>query len=372
MNTFQYTFYQISNKKKENQFESIFEEIKNQINVYEKQFDLTLKSYIKEKETEYKESKDKYDEIGKKVDKVYEEALKSYGMDNEESHQYATHKSGINYFEQETYDEKERINKKYKNFLDLYCKSSLIALYSLNENKLNEISNHSSEIFNKDVKLSHFNTRDYLMSPITYLNLVIGIDVNQVEKYVTNLKEVQYLRNKIIHAGSKFPLEKTIIQIVKKHKNSLIFDSKNGFLLFKESKLMKDFFVQNKSFYHELFLLIEKKQNLEIIKNGLKHWLGFLDKNIFITKLRTESFTSKEIKLSFHVSSRKKKIPKFNCKLKIKKATSKSFSFITQIENKTIKEFIDYEEEVEGTNLENIFKSLNISNLSYKTELIIY
>lgn len=372
MNTFKYTFYLISNKKKANRFESIFEEIKNQINIYEKQFDLTLKSYLKEWKTECKAQKDEYNKVQKKVEKVYDKALKSYGENNETAYQYAAHESGVHYIEQQAYDEKERINKKYRDFLDLYCKSSLIALYSLNENKLNEISNHSSEIFNKDIKLSHFNTRDYLMSSITYLNLVIGIDVKQIEKYITNLKEVQYLRNKIIHAGSKFPQEKTIIQIVKKHNESLIFNNENGFLQFKRSKLIKDFLVQNKRFYHELFLLIEKEQNLEIIKNGLKYWLGFLDRNIFITNLKTESFSYQEIKLSFHVSSRKKKIPKFDCKLKIKKATSESFDFLNQTDNETIKEFIDYEEDVKGVNLANVFRPLNISNSTYKTELTIY
>jgi hypothetical protein len=55
MNQFQYSFYKIAHKKTENKFEPIFKNMKTQINVYKRQFELTLKTYTSEWSSELKE-----------------------------------------------------------------------------------------------------------------------------------------------------------------------------------------------------------------------------------------------------------------------------------------------------------------------------
>lgn len=85
----------------------------------------------------------------------------------------------------------ERINLKYNEFLDLFSKSTIIALYSLNESILNKITNLSSDFFNKKIKPSHFNSKDYLNAEIQYLELVIEIDISTLEKYISKLKDIQ-------------------------------------------------------------------------------------------------------------------------------------------------------------------------------------
>lgn len=371
MSEFSFTFYHIINKKKENGFEPIFKEFKNQINIYQRQFDLTLKSYLKEWKDELKKNDVEYKTRKDAAEKIYEAEIKDYKED-EYAHNYAMNASGLEIIEEEHYTQKEEINTEYKNFLDLYSKSILIALYSLNESKLNEIIETSSVIFNKKIKPSHFNSRDYLNSSILYLNLVIEIEMKTIDKYVSSLKEIQFLRNNIIHNASILTEVKTASNIAKKYERLLSYNEKTGFLKIISSKCIKDFFVLLKDFYEELFWLIDIKQELTIIKNGLTYWLGMINQEMSIESANFEKFTNKEKLLYFKAISKNKEIKDFECKITLIRTSDGTFEFINQIEDEKINNFLEYEKKLNGSYLNDVFEPFNMNSSNYKKKILIY
>lgn len=371
MNLFQYSIHQIKTPKIPNEFNEIFSDLTNKIEIYKKQYQLTIKSYLEEKKTEKEKEKENYSKRIEIANKVYSELTAEKPI-NENTKLYAEHKAQYDYINQNYSETLESIDIKYDNFLDLYTKSLIIALYSLNESKLNDTINLASDIFRKDIKPSHLDNRDYLNSSIVYLDLVIGIDTKVLKKYVTFFKEVQFIRNKIIHSESKTTEIKTAKGIVKKHKESLKFETESNFIRIISSIFFKDFITNLLEFYHNLILEIDKKQNYQIIKNGLKFWLAPIDKNIFITKIKFDKISTLEKSISFTVSSRKKDIPKFQCKISMKKKSLSSFQLQLQLENKKIIEFFNLEKEVNGFHLANVFKEINIGKINYETTLIIY
>ena len=371
MTSFQSTFYHISNTKQSNAFEVSFEEFKKQLKLYERQFSLTLNSYLKEWNSEALELKKRYEEEKNIAKKVYEDIMRGDDGKEDYAHDYAMNASNLEYIDHYFYEENEKINIKYKEFLDLYSKSILISLYSLNENQLNELGEIASNEFNKKIKPSHFNSRDYLISSITYLDLVIEIPVVNLEKYVTKLKDLQYLRNKIVHANSKFT-DDLIIEKVKKYKESLSYDTNTSYLKIQSSKFIKESIILYREFYSELLWLIDIRQKHLIIKNGLKHWFGLLDRNIFITNLNSEKKSKAKRTILFSVSSRKKDLPKFNGRLIISKSKRNSVEIINQIDNKKINEFIETENKSGGYYLKKIFEVHTIIDTPLKIKLMIY
>lgn len=371
MSNFKYTFYHISNKKKENKLEPIFKDFKNQIDIYHRQFDLTLKSYLKEWKSELNKNDKVYSDQKTKANIIYNKAFNETSED-EFAHSYAMHKSDLGIIEEQHYTEREEINNEYIDFLDLYSKSILIALYSLNESKLNQITNITSEIFRKKVKPSHFNSRDYLNSSILYIKLVLEINTDNLEKYISKLKEIQFLRNSLVHNASIFSDTKKAVKISKKYSNSLSFNPKTGFLKIISSDFIKDFFYLLKNFHEELFWLLDSNQNFIIIRNGLLHWLGILDNKISIDNLKFDKFSNKEKLLKFNVIPKDKDISKFECKITIKKSSKATFELSNQTENDKINDFLEYEKKIGGNYIKDIFKPFNITSEKHKIKLLVF
>lgn len=370
MNRFQHSFYQISHQKPENKFEILFNEIKKQIDIYNRQYLLTLKTYIKEWQGEISSKNETYKTQKEIAEKIYVETFDG-NEDDDSAHSYAMHTSGLETLEYMHFNTIEEIDNEYKNFLDLYSKSTLIALYSLNESKLNEISNIASEIFQKKIKPSHFNTRDYLNSSIQYLELVIELETDKIEKYISKLKDIQFLRNNIVHNISIFSDIKTITEISNKHKESLNFNPENQYLKISNSKFIKDFFSLLKEFYKDLFWIIDKKQNSQIIRNGLIHWLGLIDNKISIEDFKFNKFSNNEKQMHFKAITFNADIPNFECRITLKKSKEKSFDLINQTDNEKITDFFKCEKELNGYFLESIFIPFNTDAENFEIKLMV-
>lgn len=371
MSQFHYSFYRIINQKVENEFEPLFKELKHQIYIYERQFKLTSKAYVNEWNEELKANDKNYKSQKAKAEVIYKNAIQDFGED-EYAHSYAMNASGLEMLDHQHYRQKEEIDNEYNSFLDLYSKSILIALYSLNESKLNEIVNVASTVFNKKIKPSHFNSRDYLNSSIQYLNLVIEIDTEKLETHISKLKDIQFLRNGIVHNSSIFSETETATNIVKKYNKSLRFDKRNNSINIINSAFIKDFFQLLKDFYEELFWALDIKQESIIIKNGLSHWLGVLDKDITIETLKLDKNTKNEKLISFSAISKDQNIKEINGKITLKKSSEDSFEFTNQTGNETIDGFLDYEKKLEGNYMMDIFKSFNINHNSYEKKILVY
>ncbi|GFE02812.1 hypothetical protein KUL156_54040 [Alteromonas sp. KUL156] len=371
MNNFKYCYYHIINQKVENEFEPIFRDFKKQLYIYERQYKLTSKAYIKEWESELKNNEINYRKLEAEANIIYKKEIEGYEEDYD-AHSYAMHSSGLEIISQQYISQKEEIDNEYKNFLDLYSKSILIAIYSLNESKLNTIINKASNIFNKKIKPSHFGQRDYLNSSIQYLNLVVEIDTRNLETYISKLKDLQFLRNGIVHNSSIYPEFKTASKIASKYKGSLTFNISNNSIKITKSNFIEKCFQLLKNFYEELFWLLDLKLDSAIIKNGLIYWLGILDKKIEINCIKFDKFYQSEKSISFKITLQNESKEEYSCKITLTNSKENSFEFINQTKNKEIQEFLEYEKQVKGNNMMMIFTPFNINNNNFKKNIIIY
>jgi len=132
-------------------------------------------------------------------------------------------------------------------------------------------------------------SRDYLNTSINYLELVAQISIISLQPFVSKLKDIQFIRNRITHSDSKFPSdnEVAILEIVNKSKGALeLKKEKSGAKLrIKKSQYILDFFELIRELFEELIWLIDFKQEKKILKKGLVFWFRILDKKIFIRNI---------------------------------------------------------------------------------------
>ncbi len=366
-----FSFYHVLNEKKENEIENIFQEIKNQINIYHRQFNLTLTSYKKEWNEELKKNDEKYKEQKKEADKIYYDEIAGYEKDVN-TLLYAENKSGINIISHQHYSNKVDIDNEYFQFFDLYSKSILIALYSLNESELNRIALKTSEIFNKKIKPTHFDSRNYLISSITYLNLVIEVETEKLEKYITRFVQYQFLRNGIVHNSSKFKEEKTLKTVLSNFKDSISFNTTSGNIKIKNSSFIKDYLQLLKEFYEDLLWQIDFCQESSIVKNGLNHWIKALNDKLKIEQINFEKFTTKEKLISFTVRANGKELRDFDLKITFKKSTTRSFELTDQTNDDLISEFLNYEKKLEGDYIVDVIKPFDFIYSNYSIKILAY
>lgn len=367
--SFQTTFFYISHEKKKSVLEKSFLEVKEQLNIYENQYSLTQKSYLNSWNEELETLNNNFSKSRKKCTEHYESLINETSSDDD--HSYALHASGLQYLDERNYEEVEKIKIKYLDFLDLYSKSILIALYSLNENFLNKTCDITSEIFKQKIKSSHFNSNDYLNKSINYLNLVIDIPISNLEKYISKFKDIQFLRNKIIHEGSKFSNDQ-INDIVKRNSVNLFYDKNNEFLKIIKPGFIEELFQLYREFYEELLWLIEERQKFNTIENSLKYWFGLLDRHIFIKEIDYKKNSGKIRTLTFQISSRKKNIPKVSGKITFTKSTGYKYEVINQTDCKAIEEFVNTQNESQGIHLENTFELFKAFEEKMDIKILIY
>jgi hypothetical protein len=369
MTPFQVLFHFMNNKREIGLLEKSFLDIKNQLSLHEKQHLNTVKSYLKNRQEELEALEERYVKVEKEAKKSYDEALETETPDNESNIAYATHISEIDYLMHVKYEQIEEIRLKYSDFLDLFSKSTLIALYSLNENFLSRICDIASRTFNQKIKVSHFNSRDYLKASFDYLELVIDIPKESFESYISKLKEIQSIRNKIIHTGSQIS-DISILKLIKTYSDSLNYTKENQFLRITGPNFIKDFFNLLKNLYEELLWLLEERQNYKILKKILENWFKLIEGKISITEIKSTKNSKRIRTVQFKIKSDNDKIPELNGKLTFKCLTGNTREVINQTENELIKEFIEVDKVVDYLEIElktflSFNENLNIGLLIY-------
>jgi hypothetical protein len=369
MTPFQIIFHYINNKREIEALEKSFLDINEQIDLYEKQFLNTINSYLKSRQQELEELEKRYVKIEENAQKRYDEALGTENTDDQNNIAYATHISGIDHFFLRKAEEIEKINVKYSDFLDLFSKSTLVALYSLNENFLNKICDIASQTFNQKIKVSHFNSRDYLKASFNYLELVIDISREPFKSYESKLEEIQKVRNKIIHAGSKISGE-SILKFVKTYSHSFNYNKENKFLIVTSPKFTTYFINLIKSLYEEILWSLEEKQNYETLKHILENWYGLIEGKIIISEISSKKTSEKKRTIDFKAESDNGNIPEFYGKLTLTSSKGYVVEIIDQTGNELIKEFLEADKD--GINLEKDLKAFMTFNKNLDISLLIY
>jgi len=359
----------MNNERKIEILEESFLGIKEQLELYEKQFVNTINSYLKSRQEELDLLEERYLKIEKIKQERYYKVLGTENPNDQKNIDYDRHISGIERLAQEKEVEIEKIKLKYSDFLDLFSKSTLVAIYSLNENFLNKICNIASQIFNKKIKVSHFNSRDYLKASFNYLELVIDIPKEPFESYISKLEEIQKVRNKIIHAGSKITGD-PIVKFVKTYSNSFIYNTENKFLRVISPEFTTDFFILIKNMYEEILWNLEERQNYRTLKNILENWYSLIEGEITITEISIKKISEKKRTIDFKAKSSSEEIPNFSGKLTLNSSTGYEFEIINQTDNELIKELVEAEKD--GYYLEEGLKVFMAFNENLDINLLIY
>ena len=369
MTPFQITFHYINHEREIETLEKSFLDINEQIDIYEKQFSNTINSYLKNRQEELDALEKRYVKIEQNAQKRYDEAIGTENPDDQNNIAYATHISGIDHLLHRKIEEIEKIKVKYSDFLDLFSKSTLVALYSLNENFLNKICDITSQTFNQKIKVSHFNSRDYLKASFNYLELVIDIPREPFKSYESKLEEIQKVRNKIIHAGSQITGE-SILKFVKTYSHSFNYNKENKFLRVTSPKFTTDFINLIKSLYEEILWNLEEKQNYKTLKCILENWYGLIEGKIIISEISSKKTSEKKRTIDFKAESDNENIPEFYGKLTLTSSKGYVVEIIDQTENKLMKEFLEADKD--GIYLEMGLKAFMTFNKNLDISLLIY
>jgi len=369
MTQFQITFYFLNHQRQVEQLEKSFIAIGEQLELFEKQHSSTIKNYLKSWQEELDDLTERYKKSEKNAQQIYDETIGDSDPNDQNNIAYATHFSGIDYLAHRKQEDIDEIKAKYSDFLDLFSKSTLIGLYSLNENFLSKICELSSQAFEKKIKLSHFSQRDYLLSSFNYLELVIDIPNVPFKKYVSKLKDIQSIRNKIIHEGSEIK-DNTILKTIEKYSPNLLYDKEKEFLRIINVNFNKDFFELLKNLYQELLWQLEERQKYKTIKSILENWFGLIEGKITISEVNSTKTSSKKRTIDFKIISDNEKIPELNGKLSLTSNKGYEVEIIDQSENELIKELLEAEKDLINLNLE--LKTFMTFDKNLDIRLLIY
>lgn len=369
MTPFYITFYFLNNQRKIDNLEKSFIEINDQLELYEKHHSSTIKNYLKSWQEELDTLTEQYKKVEKRAQVKYDETIGTNDPEDQDNIAYATHISGIDYIAHKKYEEIEEIKAKYSDFLDLFSKSTLIGLYSLNENFLSKICDITSQTFEKKIKVSHFSSRDYLNSSFNYLELVIDLPIEPFEKYVSKLKDIQSIRNKIIHEGSEIK-DGSILMIVKKFSPNLLYDEKKEFLRIVKPDFNKDFFKLLKNLYEELLWQLEERQQNRTLRSILENWFGLIEGKITISEISSKKTSNKIRTIDFKIESDNDKIPELKSKITLTRSKGYVAEIFDQSENDLINELVEAENDL--INLTMGLKTFISFDKSFDIRLLIY
>lgn len=377
MNSFQYYIYSSYHQLEKSDLEKAFMTLIRKINLYEKQYSMTLISYKSEWDKELKVLNDNFTEQEKNANIRYNEIYNKMEFeDDQDKHFYASHESGLDYLTANYYDDKLSIDTRYLDFFDLYSKSLLMALYSLVESKLKEICSLCTFSFNSKVKYELLSSKDYLQTSLNYLEFVLDINTESLKPFITKLKTFQLIRNKIAHNDSIFTEndENNIKEIVKSFSGALSLENlnPNHFLRIKKSSFIISFFELIRELFEELIWLIDTKQQNIILLKGLKYWFGILDTKIVIKNLQIQKLGFGRRQIEFVLVSRKKRISTFKCRIKISRYEDNTLILTDQTNNESINEFNDLVKEMKSFLFYDVFEIFNHSSKKLKLDVMIF
>lgn len=371
MTPFQISMYYITHEREMGILEKSFLQVKSQLELYKKQYAITQKSYLNSWKQEAENLNKKYKKSEEQAKKIYAETLGDENPEDENNIAYATHVSGIDYLAHKKSEDGELTDAKYLDFLDLFSKSTLISLYSLNENFLKVTCDNVSQIFNIKVKISHFKSRDYLQASINYLELVANIETVDLESYISKLKDIQVIRNRIIHDGSKIK-DKSTLRVVKKYHDSIYIVEETDFLKIAKAKFINNFFTILKEFYEEILWLLEEKLEYKTLAEIFSNWLGLIEGEITTTDFKYKKGAKKSRIVDFKILSNNDKIPELNGKLTLTRGEGFNVEVIDQTEIQEIVQFVNAQKESHGIHLEQELKTFLSFDDSIDIRLLIH
>lgn len=360
---------------KQSEIEIIFSRIFKKISLHEKHSLLTLRLFRQEYKNSLNEINQKYETDFKKADLLYQEEYQNSSYDDDrERDSFAYHVAGLAELEYDYSNNKQNLKESFKELMDLYYKSMLISVYSLIESETKKICSFCHINSGSKIKLEHLESKDYFNSMANYFEFVINIERIEYEKEYSKIKELQLIRNKIIHEGAEFKADDSGINaLLNRNSDQLKSYSADDKVVLRivKSSFVENYINNSRLFFEKLFWLIDKKSNYSTWHQALKVFFEIIGDDVSIT---FDSLPLNVNNLSFihHIVMTAEQRIEFKCKTKIKRDSRNDISIVSQIEDPTIEYFIRKVNENKNEIFEGIFSKFLMSSKNISVSFLLY
>lgn len=327
------TFYFI-NRPERLPLEALFYDISQKIKLYQEHSITTKELYDKEFQDKKSNMVKDYKISIATANERYQSIISENG-DNEFAHSLAGHESGMDFLTHEMASEMELLDERFASLQDYSYKSSLVLLYALLESELRKISQILQAIRATKIGIDNLKGKDYLEAINDYFDLVLELDASSIEKYKTGFKEIQYLRNRIMHNGGEFetgarPTE--LSQIIQRNSGSvsLRIDGPTGS---KHIKISNEYLMANykiiQNYFVALLWICDEKHGFPILQGRLLYLLRYLIPDV---ELKTNRADRSENKVLIELDLLKpgNGMPLAKCRISARRSPSKTVEILDE------------------------------------------
>lgn len=270
---------------------------------------LTTNLHLKEKTEALDKFNCSFEEPLKEANKKYDEELRAFEDENE-GHQYAYHYSNLGQLEGALSSGQYEISEEFNDLSTFTNNAAIIQAYSFLEKEFKRLCELLKIEFGETISHSDLSSRDYLAGWLKYLKLVIKLDITTLDPFINKFKDLQYIRNRIIHDGGEFPKiaetaeDKTnvIDQLVKASKKRLdLLEEDTMYVIrIKDISYVQDYYAVMLDFFQTILNLVEQKTKYKILKTRLKYLFSSLSTKAVIT-INSVKFKSSSFEIIFKV-----------------------------------------------------------------------
>jgi len=314
------------------QIESFFAGTKSRINMHIKHIETTKSLYQKQLKEALLTLEKSFEIPRIEANERYKKLIAENGDD--ELERYSAHdESGLLDIDNELSMRNYELHEKYEELSTIFFDASLIQACSLLEKELKDLCNLLQTETHQQIALEDFASRDYIGGCFKYLRLVIKLDMKKLDPYVNKIRDLQFLRNKLVHDRGEFlktdEKNKENLKIVKSIINSsggrleLIDEEKYQQIKITQASYILDYYYIFLDFFQITLYLVEEKLDYALLKEKLQRLISstkrqavfevesFMPKGKNIEILTKISFSGrsmpKGIKLELKLTNRKKK-----------------------------------------------------------------
>ncbi|WP_461789722.1 hypothetical protein [Pedobacter sp.] len=287
MNSFAFLMHHTWNAEPKSRLEIFFSTLKYRINSHIEHIEVTDSLYKKQLSEARQQLEDSFIEPLKIATKRYKE-LVGDGEVSPSDDQIASHESGLSDLENEHSFQDHELSERFDELGSMFNNSALIQTCSLLEKELKDLCYLLQDEENELISLEDFASRDYIGGCLKYLTLVIKLDNTILEPYLNKIKDLQFLRNRIVHDRGEFLKSdeklrdnlKIIKEIIKKSSNrvELIEEHRYHELKIKEASYVLDYYKHILEFFQTILWLIENRFNHKLLKSKLIRLIGSTQK----------------------------------------------------------------------------------------------
>lgn len=302
--------------------ETFFIQVQDKIKIYKQHAETTIQLYHSEAKEKLAAQKAEFKAALEEADLIYNRVYDETGGSDEDKHSYAMHEAGIHEIEHYYTTAEENLKASFLEMADHYNKSSAVTLYALLETELRRLCGHLQTKFALRFNVERFEKTDYLKSIMEYISLVADIDISIVEPKMNKLKELQFLRNRIMHNGAEFTLEAnpSLEDLVNNSESGLLWEQipdEQLRVLRVRSKFIAPYHSIISHFFFDLFASLNLKLEFTIFNDRISFLFGFLTREVVATYVSHKVVANGKQFLFLIQSADVNNLFTFNCKLTI-------------------------------------------------------